>query len=216
MYFPILSFHSFSLYKIHAHIREYRFLASLCSGPLNFDTGVSLKMAVSQLAEWAADAAAAGTASPSSSPIAIATTGATGSSGLLPHSATLPLLRAAADLLMVPKRTLIDPAVRAEVAPGIPAFAVRKLLERYRSSGTAVEGPLPPGLLDELKAAERNGGGAVAQGVVLTRRYGQLPESVLLSEGKFSIFVFCPCIVFCFASRPHYQNDKEAIHLWQN
>lgn len=62
-----------------------------------------------------------------------------------PCSAALfPNLRAAADLLMMPKEALTDGAIRAEMLPGLGLGRVVRLLQRFTPDDFAQE-PLPKG-----------------------------------------------------------------------
>jgi hypothetical protein len=108
-------------------------LPFLLRGPLTFETGVQLKMAAGRLANWAADAGVREGPPPPRPDAAAA-----------PAARLFPKLRAAADLLMMPKASLEDAAVRAEVAAALPAGEVVRLLQRYQPEEGGGEGT-PPG-----------------------------------------------------------------------
>lgn len=59
-------------------------------------------------------------------------------------AALFPNLRAAADLLMMPKEALTDGAIRAEMLPGLGLGRVVRLLQRFTPDDFAQE-PLPKG-----------------------------------------------------------------------
>jgi len=112
--------------------------------PLTFTTGVALKLAASRLAHWAADAGARDPRAPLGPPP--------------PASAFFPGVRAAADVLMVPKEALADEAVRRDVVPRLALDDVCSLLARFGPDAAAPD-PLPPGLLDSLWEQGGEGGG---------------------------------------------------------
>ncbi len=60
------------------------------------------------------------------------------------RTALFPRLRAAADLLMMPKEALTDAAIRAEMLPGMGLARVVRLLQRFTPDDFAQE-PLPAG-----------------------------------------------------------------------
>jgi hypothetical protein len=159
--------------------------------PLTFDAAARLKMAAAALGGWAADVGlrpgdadvgnnAAPAGRPPRSPAARASPPPAGAGA----AAFFPRLRAAADLLMMPKAPLADAAVRAEVAPGLPPAAVAALLARFEpdAGGEAA----PPALLRALRAeaaAAQAGGGAGGAGGAPPFAYAPPAEAALETRG---------------------------------
>ncbi|KAL6773723.1 hypothetical protein ACKKBG_A22215 [Auxenochlorella protothecoides x Auxenochlorella symbiontica] len=96
-------------------------------GALTCGTGVALKLTASALAGWAGEAGL-------------------GRRG----DEHFPGLRAAANLLMMPKEALLDAGTRAELAPGLSSETLLALLSRYTPDDLA-EDRLPAGLLESLE-----------------------------------------------------------------
>lgn len=95
-------------------------------GRVTFGAGMELKMTVSALREWGS------------------------ARGLGPEP--FALLRAAADLMMLPKEVLVDVSVRDEVCGALGPALVCQLLERFAPDEMAPE-PLPEALLPAVRAA---------------------------------------------------------------
>jgi hypothetical protein len=116
-------------------------------GVLTFGGGMSVKMTVTRLQQWASTqpalgggTAVAGAAATAEAAAACASgaerTGGTGG-GAAPAAAPalgplFPLLRAAADLLMMPKELLLDRAVRLDVGAALSMRSVLHILERFK------------------------------------------------------------------------------------
>lgn len=110
-------------------------LLPFCKGALTFSKAVEMKMAAGRLAVWAADAGVREGPSPLG-----------GSEVRL-----FPRLRAAADLLMMPKGALADAEIRRTVAAALPPSSIASLLQRYRAEDPASDAS-SPGLIKQLRA----------------------------------------------------------------
>ncbi|GFH30452.1 uncharacterized protein HaLaN_29313, partial [Haematococcus lacustris] len=98
-------------------------------GQLTFGSGMSVKMIVTRLQQWADGSGSAGAQDPASAAAMLATTlppqpgmhslGSSGSGMATP--VLFPLLRAAADLLMMPKEMLMDPSIRRDCGQALSA-----------------------------------------------------------------------------------------------
>ncbi|GIL66762.1 hypothetical protein Vafri_20263 [Volvox africanus] len=133
-------------------------------GVLTFGGGMSVKMTVTRLQQWAAGqpalggaGAAGGTSAAAAAEAAAALasgadrSGGT-SGGAAPGSALgplFPLLRAAADLLMMPKELLLDRAVRLDVGAALSMRSVLHILERFKPDEFAQDS-ISPTILESL------------------------------------------------------------------
>jgi hypothetical protein len=151
-------------------------------------------MAAAALGGWAADAglrpgdADAGscaTAPAARSPRSPAARAAPPPGAAAGAAAFFPRLRAAADLLMMPKAPLADAAVRAEVAPGLPPAAVAALLARFEpdAGGEAAPPALLRALRAEAAAAQVGGGAAAAAAGAPLFAYAPPAEAALEARG---------------------------------
>lgn len=149
-------------------------------GPLTFGTGVELKMAAGRLANWAADVGLREGAPPAAPP-SPDSTAATSPSGELRLFAQL---RAAADLLMMPKGSLSDAEVRRTVAPSLSVDAICQVLQRYQPDDSSAE-RFSPAILNQLRREETPGNGAAASRghFAAVDVYEAPAEDVLLNEG---------------------------------
>ncbi|KAK9830927.1 hypothetical protein WJX81_006480 [Elliptochloris bilobata] len=135
-------------------------------GALSFGVGIALKLAVTRWANWAVDAG-----------LHNAKKGAEEGAALFPH------LRAAADLLMMPKEALMDTAIRAEMLPGLGLGRVVRLLQRFLPDDFAQE-PLPAGLLTTLESqAVEEAPIRVGPAAAAPPAYEPPTESALLADG---------------------------------
>lgn len=121
-------------------------------GSATFGAGVAVKMLCQRLASWAQQRRL--------SPPPGTPRGPGGEAGFFP------LLRAAADVLMMPKASLSAADVRADVAGALPPAALRALLSRFAPDADSPEG-VPPALLAALEAAAPAGKAAKRPGAVL-------------------------------------------------
>ncbi|GIL78018.1 hypothetical protein Vretimale_7358 [Volvox reticuliferus] len=133
-------------------------------GVLTFGGGMSVKMTVTRLQQWATGqpalggaGAAGGTSAAAAAEAAAAlASGADrsgGTSGGAAPGSTLgplfPLLRAAADLLMMPKELLLDRAVRLDVGAALSMRSVLHILERFKPDEFAQDS-ISPTILESL------------------------------------------------------------------
>ncbi|GLC40297.1 hypothetical protein PLESTB_001806600 [Pleodorina starrii] len=134
-------------------------------GVLTFGGGMSVKMTVTRLQQWATGQPALGGASTGPSGGAAAATaeaaafgadrGGTGSgagtvnSGAAALGPLFPLLRAAADLLMMPKELLLDRSVRLDVGAALSMRSVLHILERFKPDEFAQDS-ISPAILESL------------------------------------------------------------------
>ncbi|KAG2495436.1 hypothetical protein HYH03_006383 [Edaphochlamys debaryana] len=130
-------------------------------GVLTFGGGMSVKMTVTRLQQWAAGqtvlggsgagagpgADAAGVAGGAGSGLSFNSSGGGGGSGTGP---LFPLLRAAADLLMMPKELLLDQAVRMDVGAALSMRSVLHILERFKPDEFAQDS-ISPAILESLQ-----------------------------------------------------------------
>jgi hypothetical protein len=105
-------------------------------GGVTFNTGVAIKLAVERLTAWAV-----------AHKVPPASGGAKG-----PH---FPLLKAAGDVLMMPKSALLDASVRADVASALSPALLRALLARFTPDDSAPEAA-PAALLNALDADSKS------------------------------------------------------------
>jgi hypothetical protein len=96
-------------------------------GPLTFSQGAEMKVIAGRLSAWAAD------------------------SGIRDAGKLFPMLRAAANLLMLPKGGFIDGDVRGQVVGVLPSAAIARILQRYVSTNGPIDN-FSPGLLRQLRA----------------------------------------------------------------
>lgn len=98
-------------------------------GPLTFLQGAEMKVIAGRLSSWATDV------------------------GIRDAGKLFPMLRAAANLLMLPKGGLLDGDVRGQVVGVLPSAAIARILQRYVSTnGPIGDDSFSPGLLRQLKA----------------------------------------------------------------
>lgn len=90
-----------------------------------------------------------------------------------------PRMVAASNLLMLPKEQVMDLGVRTEIAPGLSAHHIHRVLSRFRPDDLAPD-PIPKGVLERL----RRECAAVPEGAssLQPAKYVPLAETVLLSE----------------------------------
>ncbi|MEW5311714.1 MAG: hypothetical protein WDW38_003403 [Sanguina aurantia] len=108
-------------------------------GLLTFGGGMSVKMTVTRLQQWAAGEAILQEAS---------LAGLIGDAGS--GSSLFPLLRAAADLLMMPKELLMDKAIRLDVCCVLSMSSVLHILERFQQDEFATD-VIDRGILQSLR-----------------------------------------------------------------
>lgn len=101
-------------------------------GPLSFGVGVVLKMTVTRWAEWGLDRLRT-----------------EGHSAAEPGQVLFPLLKATADLLMMPKELLIDHSVREELFAALTIRSMCILLEKFQPDDFAPD-PVNPAILQDL------------------------------------------------------------------
>ncbi|KDD73704.1 hypothetical protein H632_c1911p0, partial [Helicosporidium sp. ATCC 50920] len=136
-------------------------------GVLTCQLGIGIKLGVATLVHWAHDAG-----------LQEASTSRDGSAG--PADARLfPLLRGAANLLMMDKEAVLDKGVREEMAPGLSLATAKLVLQQFVPDEFAPD-PLPQGLLDALRddsprAGDSDGG--------LDEGYEPPSEEVMLEKG---------------------------------
>ncbi|KAG2449564.1 hypothetical protein HYH02_005097 [Chlamydomonas schloesseri] len=142
-------------------------------GVLTFGGGMSVKMTVTRLQQWAAgQPLLGGGAAGADAGLAGAGNGGAGAvaGGIAGPGPLFPLLRAAADLLMMPKEMLVDRAVRLDVGAALSMRSVLHILERFQPDEFAQDS-ISPGILESLQedaalpqihlrsaAADANGG----------------------------------------------------------
>ncbi|KXZ47522.1 hypothetical protein GPECTOR_34g681 [Gonium pectorale] len=130
-------------------------------GVLTFGGGMSVKMTVTRLQQWAAGQPAlggngSGSAAAAADAAAMASGadrgGAGGGAGGLPvpTGPLFPLLRAAADLLMMPKELLLDRAVRLDVGAALSMRTVLHILKRFQPDEFAPDS-ISPAILESLR-----------------------------------------------------------------
>ncbi|GFH05664.1 uncharacterized protein HaLaN_00163, partial [Haematococcus lacustris] len=137
-------------------------------GQLTFGSGMSVKMIVTRLQQWADGSGSAGAQDPASAAAMLATTlppqpgmhslGSSGSGMATP--VLFPLLRAAADLLMMPKEMLMDPSIRRDCGQALSARTVLFILDNFQPDEYAAD-PISPDILAELREDNLQGGAAV-------------------------------------------------------
>ncbi|KAG2428812.1 hypothetical protein HXX76_011512 [Chlamydomonas incerta] len=143
-------------------------------GVLTFGGGMSVKMTVTRLQQWAAGQPLLGGGA-SSADAGLAGAGTAGAGGAVMGAGAgpgplFPLLRAAADLLMMPKEMLVDRAVRLDVGAALSMRSVLHILERFQPDEFAQDS-ISPAILESLQedaalpqihlrsaAADANGG----------------------------------------------------------
>ena len=131
-------------------------------GVLTFGGGMSVKMTVTRLQQWAAGQPLLGGGA-SGADAGLAGAGTTGAVGAAVGAGAgpgplFPLLRAAADLLMMPKEMLVDRAVRLDVGAALSMRSVLHILERFQVSPGRL-GARRPGYTPEFVARDRGGQG---------------------------------------------------------
>eukprot|EP00898_Chlorokybus_atmophyticus_P001955 jgi/Chlat1/2760/Chrsp187S02908 len=116
---------------------------------LTFGAGAGMKIAVAAWNDWAVRAGVSEPAVPSGGGGGERRAAGSPNAGFAP---LFPLLRAAADLLMFPKRGLLDAQIRHEVCVGLSLPIIRRLLERYKPDEAAPE-VVPQSLFLAIDAA---------------------------------------------------------------
>ncbi len=126
---------------------------------LTFADGMAIKIALTRWQHWAHDY------------------------GITPEGSSLsdhfPRLRAASNLLMLPKEQVMDQTIRGEIAPGLSPHQIQRILARFKPDEFAPEA-IPKGVLERL----RRECAAVAESphALQVPKYVPVAETVLLSE----------------------------------
>lgn len=121
---------------------------------LTFADGMAIRMALTRWRHWARDCGVA-------------------------DADLFPRMVAASNLLMLPKEQVMDHSVRAEIAPGLSAHHVHRVLSRFRPDDHAPD-PIPKGVLERL----RRECAVVPEGThaLQPAKYVPVAETVLLAE----------------------------------
>ncbi|GFR44518.1 hypothetical protein Agub_g5785 [Astrephomene gubernaculifera] len=129
-------------------------------GVLTFGGGMSVKMTVTRLQQWATGQAALGAGGSLAGDAPASANGADRGSaagsvggaaaGTSSTGPLFPLLRAAADLLMMPKELLLDRAVRLDVGAALSMRSVLHILQRFQPDEFAQD-CISPAILESLQ-----------------------------------------------------------------
>lgn len=128
------------------------------SNHLTFADGMAIKIALTRWQHWARDY------------------------GITPQGEQyeyFPRLRAASNLLMLPKEQVMDHSIRGDIAPGLSPHQIQRILARFKPDEFAPDA-IPKGVMERL----RRECAAVAEGphALQVPKYVPVAETVLLSE----------------------------------